>query len=388
MFLQKKIALFLAFACLAVSVDISAVSDTHIADKRTFYEKYKTPIHVTIAGILFCISIKAVFAHINNKKAEQAHSQDGPQKNSVTSSQNAYQQQKNSVRPVNRPTPPISTSSSTRFIPNSTVPPTRTTPVTPAPAPARAMPQIRTTFDEFVRNYNLPVLHRDNQRHIYQIRSDMNLNGWTCGFFTLKNAKDLECLMGISRPCDIYGECTNYNRTHNINPHGGISNKQLIRLADNAVHLRNFNALVLDTAHRVALTYNWPDTYSYQIFYPRNMRAITPRVSLDRNNITVSVQAPMHTNQHQIKSAVDMAIDRELHQQFLNLRRVFDNQQRAILNFGCMLNPQEEHVFLVSVVQVDYNRRALFIYDNLNRLYTNSAGRSTFVNALYDTFCV
>lgn len=338
---KKKLLLFLAFACLAAQMETQAILPVPNASNQSFYEKYKTPIQLTVAGIILCIAIKAI---ISNKR------------NNPTAT---YQK----IAPV----APKNTFHK-NFISNK--------PETP-----------RTTPDEFVRNYSLPVLYKDTHRPIYQIRSETNLNGWTCGFFTLKNAKDLECLMGISKPCNIYQECTNYIRNNGINPHGGITDSQLIRLADNAVHLNNFNTIILDNKNRIKLRYNWPTTYTYRIQPSHSIRQITPNVTATRNNISVWVQAPVHTNEHQIKSAVGNAIDSELHNQLLNLRKSFNQQSRAILNFGCMLNPHEEHVFLVSVIQLDGNNKALLIYDNLNKVYINSASRNAFVNALYDIFC-
>ena len=94
-------------------------------------------------------------------------------------------------------------------------------------APATCTQVYPVTPYEFIRNYNLPLVHKDGTP-IYQIGSITDLGGSTCGFFTLKNARDLESLMGFNKPCDIKQNCNNYVDDNGIKPGNGLSNKQMV----------------------------------------------------------------------------------------------------------------------------------------------------------------
>lgn len=240
------------------------------------------------------------------------------------------------------------------------------------------------TFTDFVRNYNLPVLHKEADFPIYQIRSEMDLGGWTCGFFTLKNAKDLEHYLGLNNKCDIKSECQNYLNAYAINPLDALNNKQLTNLADHVVKLKNFNALHITKDGKVALM---PEEITWNATKATNIHSISTATAADKHRVDITIEAPFETTNDQIDAIAHDAASKELNQRLVNLSTDLQQSENGILNFGCILE-DETHVFLVSVVQLGWNERALLVYDNLNHSYTDTPARRNFVETIYKTFCV
>lgn len=238
--------------------------------------------------------------------------------------------------------------------------------------------------DQFIRNFNLPVLQKEADLPIYQIRSEVDLGGWTCGFFTLKNAKELEHYLGLNNPCDIKKECTYYLHAKGINPLDALNNKQLVDLADSVVRLRNFHALHINDHGIVSLM---PEEINWNTTKATNIQSIAATASCNKHRIDITIEAPFETSNDQIETIAHEAANRELNKQLIALNDILNQRENGVLNFGCILQ-DETHVFLVSVIQLGWNQRAILVYDNLNKPYTDTPSRRNFVETIYKNFCI
>jgi hypothetical protein len=229
---------------------------------------------------------------------------------------------------------------------------------------------------EFIRNYNLPVIHCNYSKNIYQIQSSDWLNGWTCGYFVLKNAHKLEQMLGITRPCDLQTACANYLHTYNINPLKGLDNRNMVYLADNYVKLKSFYVLYNDPGHVQLM----PEQVATKTKMSSHTHRISSMVKMDRHKITVYMDAPIGTTQDQIKRAAQDKLYNALSNKFINLKDEFLKQ--GVVHFSCSIKG-ENHWILVSAVLLN-GTPMIFIYDNLNKSYRATPERKMYIDAIYN----
>ncbi len=238
--------------------------------------------------------------------------------------------------------------------------------------------------EKFISSKRLNLLCKDQARRIYQIKSISHLDGYSCGYFVLHNSRMLESLIGLNSSCDIKSVCSQYINSKNLNPRASLNTTDLVHMADNNLSLKNFYILNLAPPNQIKLQLN---NYSWQPYFSTKYKTITAEVTLKKHDAHVKIKAPYRTSEDNIKVFVMDSLLAKLHEKLLSLKSLLYTNSAAIINFACILS-SENHYILVSVLKLPNENPALFVLDNMNLRFNSSPERTSFINGIYNIFCV
>lgn len=230
---------------------------------------------------------------------------------------------------------------------------------------------------DFIKTNKYKILKQLPDKQIYHIESPEDMGGWTCGFFALRNALDLEQRLGISaKDVNFKKECNKYLKKNKVDPFDGITSDDVLFLADDYLKLHNVYCIRANDEGNMQpimvktdIYYEFAEDYDSVNFY----------TEVTKNNILIEAMAPKNYDQDKLKKETSDKKRDELRKLLENLK------DESIIHFVCCIE-DKKHWILVSVVK-KADEKVLFVFDNMNENIDKNKYTKKFINEIHKLYC-
>ncbi len=239
---------------------------------------------------------------------------------------------------------------------------------------------VQARINDLAHRYR--IIKQFDSRPIFHARSITYMGGWTCGYFCLWNAKELERHLGLSDNAMPYfkSDCLRYLGFCGKSPTAGASNEDLIYLADDYLGVHNLYPLMMH--HGAIQPMIAKETTSWTL--STAAKTIHTDVKIKRHEMYIKIIAPYDTSQSVIKEAAKQAKYKKIGSFMRDLKhKIISGTMPPVAHFVCGFN---NHWILVSVVTLPHEPPALFVFDNLNKHITPGSPAMHYINQIYGLF--
>ncbi len=232
---------------------------------------------------------------------------------------------------------------------------------------------------------NYHVINRIHKDTVFHVESDSWLNGWSCGYFTLNNARTLDEVLGLGINDHFKQKCLPYMEQEALDPSEYTNDIDLLRMADDYLNMPDFYVLSIDSSSgRVEPAIAWEEV---KTCFSTAIGSVSVGMDIDKYSIRIKANAPYRCNESDVMRVIDSERPRCLERFVGDIKSKLMKagaHGNARAHFGCIF---DEHIVLMSVVKFVGKSPVILIFDNLNTPIKPGDGAMKFVDYLHRRFC-